>query len=216
MDQQFHVGWRRRFTTWSMNLAASTLLAAELLVPSSLVKLEPPLPLPEDSQASAPSELGTGPSPDPITAATPAQTAAVQAPIVQPQASILRLQIQLHRREVTLYRDGHVLKRYPVGIGRPGWETPLGRFWVQQMQHNPTWISPFTGEIIEGGSQRNPMGHHWIGFWTNGQVWVGFHGTLDPSTVGRPMSHGCLHMYGQDLAELFSLIKLGTEVTVLP
>lgn len=125
------------------------------------------------------------------------------------------LQIDLSSRQVTLYRGAIAVKTYPIGVGRPGWETPTGTFRVAQLIQRPTWISPFNNEVIPAGDPRNPMGQYWIGFWTNGTSWIGFHGTLNPNTVGRASSHGCIHMLSQDLEELFFQVSLGTQVVVV-
>lgn len=84
------------------------------------------------------------------------------------------------------------------------------------MKRNPTWINPFTNEQVTANDPRNPLRGYWIGFWTNGTNWIGFHGTLDAGTVGKATSHGCLHMYDSDLKDLFSQVSIGTQVKVLP
>lgn len=127
-----------------------------------------------------------------------------------------RLEISLRRRQVTVYRENKPIKSYPIAIGRKGWETPTGNFQVLQMIQNPKWIHPFTGEAIPGGDPENPLGHYWIGFWTNGKDWVGFHGTPNPESVGRAASHGCVRMHNKDVEELFGQVSVGTPVTVVP
>ncbi|MBD2022633.1 L,D-transpeptidase [Leptolyngbya sp. FACHB-36] len=126
-----------------------------------------------------------------------------------------RLEVHLSRRQAVLYEGNVVVKRYRIGVGRPGWETPIGTFRITQKQRNPTWISPFTQESISPTDPRNPLGGYWIGFWTDGNNWIGFHGTLNAATVGQAASHGCLHMHQQDLQELFTQVNLGTPVEVL-
>lgn len=128
----------------------------------------------------------------------------------------IRLEISLSRHKVILYSGNRAIKSYPIAIGRSGWETPTGNFQVMQMQENPKWIHPLTGEAIPGGSPENPLGHYWIGFWTNGTNWIGFHGTPNPETVGKAASHGCIRMYNKDVAELFHQVKVGTPVKVVP
>lgn len=125
------------------------------------------------------------------------------------------LEISLSRHEVTVCQGTTEIKSYPIAVGRRGWETPVGTFRVAQMLHNPTWIHPFTGEAIRGGDPQNPLGHYWIGFWTNGKNWIGFHGTPNPESVGKPASHGCIRMYNKDVEELFHQVNLGTPVTVM-
>ncbi|HEY9632435.1 MAG TPA: L,D-transpeptidase [Coleofasciculaceae cyanobacterium] len=132
--------------------------------------------------------------------------------VIQPT----RLEISLSRRRVTLYRENRSLKSYPVAVGQKGWETPTGNFQVMQMLRNPKWIHPLTGESVPGGDPENPLGRYWIGFWKNGKNWIGFHGTPNPETVGTAASHGCIRMYNKDVEELFSQVKVGTPVTVVP
>lgn len=126
-----------------------------------------------------------------------------------------RLEISLRRREVTVYKGKSRIKSYPIAVGRPGWETPTGNFRVRQMFQNPTWIHPFKNESIPGGDPENPLGNYWIGFWTDGKNSIGFHGTPNPESVGKPASHGCIRMYNKDVEELFHQVNLGTSVTVV-
>lgn len=132
----------------------------------------------------------------------------------QPKTQPMRLEIRLKQRRVEVYQGETKIKTYAIAVGRPGWETPKGTFKVRQMLRNPTWIHPFTGEAIPGGDPENPLGRFWIGFWTNGKQWIGFHGTPKPESVGTAASHGCIRMYNQDIAALFAKVSLGTEVTV--
>jgi lipoprotein-anchoring transpeptidase ErfK/SrfK len=145
---------------------------------------------------------------------------ATPQPILQSKTvsdtSIPRLEIHLSRRQAVLYQGDVPIKHYPIGTGRRGWETPVGTFRVRQMKRNPTWISPFTNERIAANDPRNPLRGYWIGFWTNGTNWIGFHGTLDAGTVGKAKSHGCIHMHDSDLKDLFSQVSIGTQVRVLP
>lgn len=127
-----------------------------------------------------------------------------------------RLVINLGRRQVSLYQEGGRRKNYPIAVGRPGWETPIGEFRVMDMRQNPTWINPFTGKAISPQDPRNPLGGYWIGFWTDGRNWIGFHGTPNTDSVGSAASHGCVRMYRQDIAELFAQVTPGMPVIVQP
>lgn len=143
----------------------------------------------------------------------------VTEPIPQPSYNSvtepIRLEISRSHHQVTVYQGKTSLKSYPVAVGRSGWETPVGNFQVIQMMKNPTWINPLTDKSISGGSPQNPLGRYWIGFWTNGRNWVGFHGTPDPTSVGQAASHGCIRMYSKDVEELFYQVHIGTPVTVV-
>lgn len=124
-----------------------------------------------------------------------------------------RLVIDLSDRRVYVYQIGQVIASFPLGVGKKGWETPLGNFEVIHMQHNPVWKHPITGKIFEAGSD-SPLGDRWVGFWSDGHNEIGFHGTPDDSLVGTAVSHGCLRMRNPDVRMLYEKVKVGTPVEV--
>ncbi|MBE9142448.1 L,D-transpeptidase [Planktothrix mougeotii LEGE 06226] len=127
----------------------------------------------------------------------------------------LQLVIKLNERRVYVYRNQQLQTSYPIAVGREGWETPVGQYQVIQMITRPTWEHPLTGEIIPPGPD-NPLGQRWIGFWTDGKNYIGFHGTPNTETVGQAASHGCIRMFNQDVLALFEMVKIGTPVIVEP
>lgn len=178
-------------------------------LPSAAPKQQTPLPIPGLVQYhlyhllanTAPTlpPLGNAdpflPSPDPI-----AETALV---------------IDLSDRRVYVYHWDQLHTSFPVAIGRGGWETPVGEFEVIQMIRDPSWRNPFTGEVAPPGGS-NPLGVRWIGFWTDGTNYIGFHGTPNEDSVGRAASHGCVRMYNRDVVQLFEMVQMGTPVSVVP
>lgn len=127
----------------------------------------------------------------------------------------LRLVIRLSDRRVYVYYGDEIQTSYPIAIGREGWETPTGEYEVLQKIQDPAWQHPFTGEIVPPGAS-NPLGNRWIGFWTDGTNYIGFHGTPNEESVGRPASHGCIRMYNRDVVALFDMVDVGTPVSVVP
>ena len=127
----------------------------------------------------------------------------------------IHLVIKLNDRRVYVYQDDKLKTSYPIAIGREGWETPTGTHKVIQKIPNPSWKHPFTGEIIPPGPE-NPLGERWIGFWTDGTNYIGFHGTPNEETVGQAASHGCVRMLNQDVLALFEKVGIGTTVLVEP
>lgn len=125
------------------------------------------------------------------------------------------LVIKLSDRHVYVYQNKKLKVSYPVAIGKAGWETPTGNYKVIDMEPNPVWEHPWTGEVILDGPN-NPLGARWIGFWTNGVNFIGFHGTPTEELVGQAVSHGCVRMRNQDVVALYDQVKLGTPVTVEP
>jgi len=126
-----------------------------------------------------------------------------------------RLVVDLSDRRVYLYRTTQQIASYPLAVGQRGWETPTGNFKVLQMNRQPRWRHPITGEVIESGPD-NPLGDRWIGFWTQGSYQIGFHGTNQESLIGKAISHGCLRMRNQDIKVLYEQVGISTPVTVRP
>ncbi len=130
-------------------------------------------------------------------------------------AKTLRLVVDLSDRRVYVYENKLVKISYPVAVGQPGWETPIGTFKVSQKYQNPVWQHPITGEKVLPG-KKNPLGKWWIGFGSVGNLLIGFHGTNDETLVGQPVSHGCLRMRNSDIGQLYQRTSAGTVVTVRP
>jgi len=135
--------------------------------------------------------------------------------ISKPSQPKLQLIIRLSDRRVYVYRQDQLLTSYPIAVGRDGWETPTGQYQVIQKIQEPAWEHPFTGEVIPPGPE-NPLGMRWIGFWTDGTNYIGFHGTPNEDTVGQAASHGCIRMLNQDVLLLFDKVTIGTPVIVEP
>ena len=112
----------------------------------------------------------------------------------------------------------------PVSIGREGWPTPLGDTTVVAKHRDPAWFVPpsIRREKREEGvpdfpvyfppGPDNPMGMLAI---QTGFKGIFIHGTNRPWGVGMRVSHGCLHLYPEDAATLFPLIKVGIPVRVI-
>ena len=114
-----------------------------------------------------------------------------------------------------VYQGDTVQTSYPIAVGRAGWETPTGSYEVLDMQEDPAWRNPFTGDVIPAG-RNNPLGDRWIGFWTDGDNVIGFHGTPNEGSVGRAASHGCIRMFNRDVRALYAIAEVGMPVIVEP
>lgn len=152
---------------------------------------------------------------EPIESVTnePTNSQVIPAPINNTQP--INLVIKLSDRRVYLYRGDKLTASYPVAIGKAGWETPVGSYKVMEMQRDPTWQHPWTGKLVPPGA-KNPLGARWIGFWTDGKNFIGFHGTPQEKLVGQAVSHGCVRMRNQDILALYAQVGVGTPVTVKP
>lgn len=131
----------------------------------------------------------------------------------------MRLYYFLERR---LGQPGGVIT-HPIGIGREGWSTPLGRTSVIGKKQNPTWIPPESiraehearGEplpkVVPPGPD-NPLGKFAMRLGMSSYL---IHGTNRPWGVGMRVSHGCIRLYPEDIASLFSQVEVGTSVNII-
>lgn len=65
---------------------------------------------------------------------------------------------------------------------------------------------------VEGGAPENPLGTHAMYL-----TWPAYliHGTHDTRKIGRQSSSGCIGLYNEHIAELYSLTQIGTQVRLL-
>jgi L,D-transpeptidase ErfK/SrfK len=132
-----------------------------------------------------------------------------------PAIDVVRLLVRLSQRRVYVYKGDRIIAQYPVAIGKKGWETPKGVWYVMEKIKNPGWTSFKDGTTIKPGDKRNPLGERWICFWTDGTSAIGFNGTYSPQSVETGTTHGTVRMYDQDIKELFNFVKIGTTVQVV-
>ena len=108
---------------------------------------------------------------------------------------------------------------YPIGIGREGWETPLGLTEIVAKRVDPTWFPPpsiraerpeLPAAVAPGPA--NPLGARGLYLGFDGYV---VHGTNRPAGVGRFVSHGCIRMYNEDVQELYDRTEIGTPVAII-
>jgi lipoprotein-anchoring transpeptidase ErfK/SrfK len=153
---------------------------------------------------------------NPVPTVTPSPTTKPVAATNErpPIENVVNLVLKLKEKRVYVYQGEKLIKKYPVAIGKKGWETPLGEWQVMEKIKNPAWTSFKTGEVFAPGTE-NPLGARWIGFWTDGQDVIGFHGTANLKSIGTAASHGCVRMRNRDVKALFPLVKVGTTVKVV-
>ena len=112
---------------------------------------------------------------------------------------------------------------YPIGIGRVGWETPLGETTVVAKAKNPTWWVPASvrrehaelgdplPSIVPPGPD-NPLGTRVLKLNMPGYL---IHGTNQPYGVGMRVSHGCVRLYPENIEFLYTLVDIGEVVTIM-
>src|SRR5262249_55696177 len=121
--------------------------------------------------------------------------------------------------------------RYGVGVGRQGFGWS-GVAEIHDKQEWPDWYPPKemiqrqpdlrrqVGELQSGlgvpGGPRNPLGARALYLWQgNKDTLYRIHGTLEPGTIGRSRSPGCIRMINQDVIDLYKRVPVGAKVVVL-
>ena len=112
---------------------------------------------------------------------------------------------------------------YPIGIGRVGWETPLGDTKVVAKARDPHWYVPWSVQkehremgdplpsIVPPGPD-NPLGSHVLKLEMPGYL---IHGTNQPYGVGMRVSHGCVRLYPENIELLYSMVEIGEPVSII-
>ncbi len=121
----------------------------------------------------------------------------------------ISLTLDLSKRTLFLERDGQIVRRMKVGIGRPGSPTPTGRFAVTDKLGGRAYGLYYGCCIIalSAHQTRVPAG------WPGGDR-IAIHGTNEPSTIGARASAGCAHASEADLRVLMRRVPLGAPVFI--
>ncbi len=114
------------------------------------------------------------------------------------------------------------IRSFDVGLGEEN-STPVGEFRVMSGSKviNPGWTNPRTFESYKPNDPENPIGRYWIGIEGIGEASVhtsyGLHGTIEPDSIGRSMSMGCVRMHDDDIELMYELLSEGRSlVRIVP
>ena len=119
------------------------------------------------------------------------------------------IRVDKSKNAMELWMDKKILKHYRVATGRDN-KTPVGNFKIINRVQDPTWYKQ-AGVVIPAGTPENHLGTRWLGFDLPS---YGIHGTVEPKSIGKQASSGCIRMHNQDVEELYDIVPLGTEVMI--
>jgi lipoprotein-anchoring transpeptidase ErfK/SrfK len=113
--------------------------------------------------------------------------------------------------------------RYGVTVGEQG-QAWSGVAQVGRMAEWPDWIptpeiqarlGPYPAHVA--GGPRNPLGARGIYLYAGGKdTLYRIHGTNQPEYIGQAISSGCIRMTNEDVIDLYSRVRIGATVVVLP
>jgi lipoprotein-anchoring transpeptidase ErfK/SrfK len=119
------------------------------------------------------------------------------------------IKVSLSARRLTVIENGKPVERYSVAIGGATAPTPTGRFAVTDRLFTGNPGGPY-GCCILALSAKSA---HTIPGWSGGNR-IAIHSTPDTATIGRPVSHGCLHVTLPEGRWLLGHIPLGTPAVI--
>lgn len=118
-----------------------------------------------------------------------------------------------------VYLGDVYVKQFRVGLGADD-STPTGKWRVATKLVNPTYYPPRGGKIISADDPANPLGERWIGLEgvggdAQGMQRYGIHGTVDPDSIGKLASMGCIRLFNEDVELLYTyLVEKHSEVII--
>lgn len=107
----------------------------------------------------------------------------------------LWINVSIKKHQLKLFDGAKLMKTYPVALGKMVTPTPHGSYTIINKQRNP------------GG----PFGAMWMGL---SKPHYGIHGTNNPASIGKSVSHGCIRMYNHDVLDLANRVPIGTGVVI--
>ena len=99
--------------------------------------------------------------------------------------------------------------------------TPVGTFKVRTGSKliDPEWSNPRTGEKFKSNDPKNPIGERWIGLQgttpeTAKFTGYGIHGTVEPLSIGKQMSMGCVRLGDAEVQVVYELIGESSTIVI--
>jgi lipoprotein-anchoring transpeptidase ErfK/SrfK len=142
------------------------------------------------------------------TAAPPADSVVTAPPVAPtPATADMRIEVDVKARQLHVLKGGQRTATHPVAVGSEKWPTRTGEWNITQVVWNPDWNPPDESwaeerEPRESGDPKNPMGRAQLVYDPPRSI----HGTNQPSSIGKPVSHGSIRLANE------VIVKLAQEV----
>ncbi len=127
--------------------------------------------------------------------------------------------VDIDSRALHMWREDGAHHLYPSSVPQTEEMTRRGRTTVVRKVVAPTWQptpnmrrrNPEWPAVVGPGPD-NPLGPYalYLG-WTYYRI----HGTHDPRKIGRKSSSGCIGLFNPDIAEVFAMSRVGTQVLLI-
>jgi lipoprotein-anchoring transpeptidase ErfK/SrfK len=104
-------------------------------------------------------------------------------------------------------------------VGSDDTPTPYGPYKVADKLKWPSWIPPKSIDPKQKAippynkTHKNPLGVARI---TLNKFGISLHGTNDPKSLRKNVSHGCIRHSNQDIVKMFNMVEVGDTVLIVP
>ncbi len=120
-----------------------------------------------------------------------------------------RIEVELSAFRLTVWKGPERLLSEQVGIGAGATPTPGGKYYIKELLQPPNPNGPY-GPFAYGLSGFSEV----LTSFAGGPGELGIHGTNDPSSVGYPISYGCIRMSNASISALAKILPLGVPVEI--
>jgi hypothetical protein len=144
---------------------------------------------------------------DSAATSSPQQPAALTPAPAQLPPDML-IEVDLAARRLDVFRGREHVASHPVAVGSSEWPTPTGEWTIDQVIFNPRWVPPKEEswaedeEIAEPGDPDNPLGVVQLVYNAPNSI----HGTNEPESLGKAVSHGSIRIANEAGVELAKLV----------
>jgi len=125
------------------------------------------------------------------------------------RANDYAIKVDLGAKKATVTKAGEVVLETPVAIGTDQNKTPKGDFYVTDLVQTDDAKGAY-GPFALGLSAHSDSLTEFGG----GDGQVAIHGTNEPGSIGKAVSHGCVRMPNETVAKVANMAPLGTPVTI--
>jgi lipoprotein-anchoring transpeptidase ErfK/SrfK len=122
-----------------------------------------------------------------------------------------RIVVELGAHKLTVYKAGAVVMNEPIGVGTSSAPTPGGVFYTKEILKVPNAGGPY-GPYAYGLSGFSDV-YESFG---SGPGTIGIHGTNDPTSIGRDVSHGCIRLTNSAITKMANTLPIGVPVEIRP
>ena len=126
------------------------------------------------------------------------------------RSNTYRIHVDLEARTLSLLDGETVVVETTVAVGSDENPTPAGTYFVTDLVDTGDPAGAY-GPFAFGLSGHSET----LSEFGGGDGQLGIHGTNDPSSIGQAVSHGCVRVPNETIADMVDLVPLGTPVTVV-